>query len=342
MTKASILYVLQHQETGHYLVGSTNDWGRCHREHQLGIKTRAIHVVRVNDAKQIEKFLYRRFELCSTSDSQWLNLDDDGLSFLRSTLLKARDDYREPPCGESNASFPEEQLESVKLAHRSFTNKDLIFTSQSFHSFFLSRRHWTLIILSIFVFLLVNITWKLRNNIFPFVSNVLVQGMFTKPQVSSYQLPLKSDTTDLQTGDRNLLGLTSDNPNDIELEDLITEYWAAKSDVLSGKTKNVNLLSVVRPIVVERLDEEARRLRLAGVSLQTTLRLKSLRIIDRSPLRIAAQVELLYSDKTIDKNGILLSETPPTVLKNTYVFARDNGRWRIVAFRPSSSQPNGH
>jgi len=96
MAKHSILYVIQHEDTGLHKIGITNDWSRRQRELELGIKTKAVHVVRVNDARQIESYLHRRFKAQRMPQSEWFNLDGEQLNFVRSTVLKARDDYRGP------------------------------------------------------------------------------------------------------------------------------------------------------------------------------------------------------------------------------------------------------
>jgi hypothetical protein len=89
-----ILYVIREVTHGWHKIGITNDWHRRQRELEVGGKTEAVHVVRVNDARQIERFLHRRFKAQRLPQSEWFNLDQDQLAFVRSTVLKARSDFQ--------------------------------------------------------------------------------------------------------------------------------------------------------------------------------------------------------------------------------------------------------
>lgn len=93
MSRYSILYVIRHGETGLHKIGITNDWTRRQKELEVGPKTKAIHIVRVNDARQVEKYLHRRFAAKRMPQSEWFHLNEEELGFVRTTILKAKDDY---------------------------------------------------------------------------------------------------------------------------------------------------------------------------------------------------------------------------------------------------------
>jgi hypothetical protein len=90
----SVIYVIRSNELSAHKIGVTNNWSQRKRQLEVGIKAEPVHVVRVHDAGKLETFLHRRFKAKRLPQSEWfLNLDCDELSFVRATLLKAKDDY---------------------------------------------------------------------------------------------------------------------------------------------------------------------------------------------------------------------------------------------------------
>jgi len=102
-----ILYVIRHLDTGLHKIGITNDWGRRQRELEVGTKTAPVHVVRVNDARQVERFLHRRFKANRMPQSEWFHLSDTQLEFVRTTVLKARSDHQAPQQAQASTPPPE-------------------------------------------------------------------------------------------------------------------------------------------------------------------------------------------------------------------------------------------
>lgn len=88
-----IIYVIRHAVTGLHKIGITNNWERRKRQLEVGAKTTPVHVARVNDARQVEKFLHKRFASSRIPQTEWFHLDEEQLGFVRSTILKAKDDY---------------------------------------------------------------------------------------------------------------------------------------------------------------------------------------------------------------------------------------------------------
>ena len=89
----SILYVIRSTTHELHKIGVTNNWNRRQQELEVGIKAEPVHVVRINNANSLEKYLHRRFKNKRLPQSEWFNLDDYELDFVRSAVLKAKNDY---------------------------------------------------------------------------------------------------------------------------------------------------------------------------------------------------------------------------------------------------------
>ena len=131
------------------------------------------------------------------------------------------------------------------------------------------------------------------------------------------------------------LPLTAAEPNEAQLQQLLQAWLTAKATLLAGGSAPQPLEQLARPQQVERLQQQLQANRQAGASETVNATVASLRISERSPRRIAAEVTLTYSDQRRGASGQLLSQTPPTSLNNTYVFARDGERWLLAAYQPS-------
>ena len=131
------------------------------------------------------------------------------------------------------------------------------------------------------------------------------------------------------------LPLTAPEPSEAQLQQLLQAWLNAKGALLAGGSSSLALEQLARPLQVEKLEQQLQANRQAGASETVKATVDSLRISERSPRRIAAEVTLTYSDERRSSDGQLLSSTPPTSLHNTYVFARDGERWLLAAYQPS-------
>lgn len=113
--------MIRHLDTGLHKIGITNDWYRRQKELEVGTKTQPVHVVRVNDARQIESFLHRRFKAKRMPQSEWFQLSEEQLEFVRTTVLKARDDHQHQaqPSAAAPTRRPVEAQQKPVLAQRS-------------------------------------------------------------------------------------------------------------------------------------------------------------------------------------------------------------------------------
>jgi len=129
--------------------------------------------------------------------------------------------------------------------------------------------------------------------------------------------------------------LTSDQPSETELRSQLEQWLATKKAVLGGESLPAGLDRLARPDPIERLTAEQQRDAAKGEHQQIDVAVKSVRIKDQSPSRIALLAEINYSDRRLNADGKVLNRTAPTTLRNVYVFGRDGQTWRLVATQPA-------
>ncbi|QCH14541.1 DUF4101 domain-containing protein [Synechococcus sp. CB0101] len=129
--------------------------------------------------------------------------------------------------------------------------------------------------------------------------------------------------------------LTAAEPSETQLQELLEAWLAAKAAVLAGQTAPLPLTDLARSSQVQLLQRQEQTLRNAGATELVKAKVESFTVNERGPNRIAAQVQLQYSDERRSSTGAVLNQTPSTQLTNTYVFARDGKRWLLAAYKPS-------
>jgi len=129
--------------------------------------------------------------------------------------------------------------------------------------------------------------------------------------------------------------LTAAEPSETQLQELLEAWLAAKAAVLAGQTAPLPLTDLARSSQVQLLQRQEQALRNAGATETVQAKVESFTVNERGPNRIAAQVQLQYSDERRSSSGAVLNQTPSTQLTNTYVFARDGKRWLLAAYKPS-------
>lgn len=130
-----------------------------------------------------------------------------------------------------------------------------------------------------------------------------------------------------------LAPLTSAEPSDVELKRVLQGWLDTKAAVLAGGQLPGELEQIVRSGPIQRLNEERRDDVAAGQRQAIDVKIEDLSVVERNPGRLAVRARLQYSDERRDASGRLLEATPPTTLRNVYVFGRDGGRWRLAAIR---------
>ncbi|MCT0218003.1 ARC6/PARC6 family protein [Synechococcus sp. CS-1329] len=125
--------------------------------------------------------------------------------------------------------------------------------------------------------------------------------------------------------------LTSASPSQQEMRLLLERWLAAKAALLDGRSSQANLDQLARPALVADLRSEARALKARGEQQQIQARIQQFRLIDQSPRRIAADVQLDYSEERLSGERVIEPRTNAQ-LRNIYVFARDGGTWKLADF----------
>lgn len=126
--------------------------------------------------------------------------------------------------------------------------------------------------------------------------------------------------------------LTAAEPSEAQLESLLQAWLAAKSAVLAGRNSPLPLENLARPIEVQILRDERAQDAAQNRSRRITTTIRSMRVNERSPARIAATVRLDYSSQRLNADGSPRGQASTVQLRNRYVFARDDGRWLVASF----------
>ncbi|WP_094554639.1 IMS domain-containing protein [Synechococcus sp. 1G10] len=126
--------------------------------------------------------------------------------------------------------------------------------------------------------------------------------------------------------------LTSAAPSQEEVRRLLEDWLAAKAAILDGGNSQANLDQLARPALVADLRSQARTLKARGEQQQVQARIQQFKVINQSPRRIEADVQLDYSEER-RAGGKVIQPRTKAELKNIYVFARDGGTWKLADFR---------
>jgi len=130
-----------------------------------------------------------------------------------------------------------------------------------------------------------------------------------------------------------LAPLTSADPSDAELKRLLQSWLSAKAAVLAGGQLPAALDQIARNGPIERLQEERRDDAAIGQRQAIDVSVEDVSVVERSDGRLAVKARLRYRDARRDSSGRVVETTPPTTLRNVYVFGRDGERWRLAATR---------
>jgi hypothetical protein len=129
--------------------------------------------------------------------------------------------------------------------------------------------------------------------------------------------------------------LNSDQPSETELRSLLEQWLSTKRSVLGGESMPADLERLARPDAIARLAAEQKSDAARGERQQIDVEVKSVRVQNQSPSRIALLAEMNYSDRRLSADDKVVKSTPPTTLRNIYVFGRDGQTWRLVATQPA-------
>ncbi|MFY8147835.1 MAG: IMS domain-containing protein [Prochlorococcaceae cyanobacterium] len=121
-------------------------------------------------------------------------------------------------------------------------------------------------------------------------------------------------------------------PDEAELQGLLQAWLDAKAAVLAGETPKVPLEAVARSSRAAEVSRERSRDEAGQRHQKIEASIRSVRVAERTPQRIVLVAALRYSDQLLSTDGTAISRTEPFDLTNTYVFARQDGAWRLASF----------
>ena len=164
--------------------------------------------------------------------------------------------------------------------------------------------------------------------------------MALKPRVSEVETAASSALVQPETPAPAQLEapfpLKAPDPSAGQLQGLLEAWLTEKAAVLAGGAPSESLADLASSDQIQRLQRQSQANRQRGATETVKTTITGFKVSDRSPVRIAAQVVLTYSDERKSSTGQVLSRTPEMTLRNTYIFGRRNGSWQLVAYKPTA------
>jgi hypothetical protein len=128
--------------------------------------------------------------------------------------------------------------------------------------------------------------------------------------------------------------LRASDPSEAEIKGLLEAWLKAKAELLAGQPTSRPPTELARPALVAAVEAEARQNARQQHQQKVNADVEQLAVVSRSPKRIEADTKLRYSERTTNAAGSVVEQTAPLALRNSYVFGRDDGIWRLAAWRP--------
>ena len=154
-----------------------------------------------------------------------------------------------------------------------------------------------------------------------------------RPAVAEQPAPPKPAPVATPEAPKPAYPLSAEAPTDAQMQALLQTWLDAKAAVLAGKEPRVPLADLARSNEVERVERALKANAQRNATETVKAQVSSFSVTERTPQRIAAAVSLSYSDELRSQDGQVLSSTPTTTLRNTYIFGRVNGSWQLVAYQ---------
>jgi hypothetical protein len=90
------LYLLRsHADASLHKIGITNHWHQMAKQLEVGLTTACVGRWMVNNNRQLESFLHRRFKAHRLPQSEWFHLTPDQVQWVISAASKAADDLKQ-------------------------------------------------------------------------------------------------------------------------------------------------------------------------------------------------------------------------------------------------------
>ncbi len=129
------------------------------------------------------------------------------------------------------------------------------------------------------------------------------------------------------------------SPNPEQATREVLEQWLkAKADLLAGGNNQAILSKLASAKLVNNVVDNRAADASQGLSQRVTAKIEKFNVVSNSPIRLEAQVEILYSEDLLDARGKALKQDAAISLNNTYVFVRPDPKqaWQLADFRSSN------
>lgn len=123
--------------------------------------------------------------------------------------------------------------------------------------------------------------------------------------------------------------IQSGAPSEQELSTILSQWLKIKQEALISLVIPTQVSTVATPEAKIRLSAEVNENRMKGIKQAIDVQVKDLRITRREEGRIEGMATLLYSDKSTDKRGVVIENTPRHKFEKTYIFLYNQGRWVV-------------
>ena len=132
---------------------------------------------------------------------------------------------------------------------------------------------------------------------------------------------------------------TEESPNPEQATREVLEQWLkAKADLLAGGNDQATLSKLASAKLVNNVVDNRAADASQGLSQRVSAKIEKFNVVSNSPIRLEAQVEILYSEDLLDAKGKALKQDAAISLNNTYVFVRPDPKqaWQLADFRSSN------
>ena len=126
-------------------------------------------------------------------------------------------------------------------------------------------------------------------------------------------------------------------PDEAGLQGLIQSWLDLKARAMAADApETLDFTVVARDHMVQQVRQQQAADSAAGLSKAIDASVTSVELVSRTPQRIEVMAQIAYADKTVNRDGVVVEQTPPGSLSNRYIFGRDGEQWRLTAFIPAS------
>lgn len=129
------------------------------------------------------------------------------------------------------------------------------------------------------------------------------------------------------------------SPNPEQATREVLEQWLkAKADLLAGGNGQAILSKLASAKLVNNVVDDRAADASQGLSQRVSAKIEKFNVVSNSPIRLEAQVEILYSEDLLDAKGKALKQGAAITVNNTYVFVRPDPKqaWQLADVRFSN------